>query len=97
MPTTNAPTSRRHGHRLHVEHHRRRGHVWLGPGGVCYDCGFEGVDPGGTFPIECPADLVEGAACDQVPGEGCCDGSGDNWYCGDNGGMQILVKVPCGG
>lgn len=67
------------------------------PGGMYYDCGFEGVDPGGTFPIECPADLVEGAACDQVPGEGCCDGSGDNWYCGDNGGMQILVKVPCGG
>ena len=67
------------------------------PGNNYYDCGFEGADPGGNFLLECPADLVEGDPCGSVPGEGCCDGSGDNWYCGDNGGMQILVKVPCGG
>lgn len=66
------------------------------PGNMYYDCGFEGEDPNGMIPIACPDGLVEGDPCGPVPGEGCCDGNGDNWYCGDNGGEQLLVKTPCG-
>lgn len=62
-----------------------------------YDCGFEGEDPSATFPIDCPDGLVEGDPCGAVKGEGCCDASGNNWYCGDNMGVQELVTVPCGG
>ena len=67
------------------------------PGNMYYDCGFEGEDPSATFPIACPDGLVEGDPCGAVKGEGCCDASGNNWYCGDNMGMQELVTVPCGG
>jgi hypothetical protein len=64
-----------------------------GPAGMCgwnadgpyYDCGFEGADPGGTFPLECPDGLTEGAPCADsgLTGEGCCDANGDNWYCAE--------------
>jgi hypothetical protein len=45
------------------------------PDGPYYDCGFEGVDPGGNFPLECPRNLVEG--------DPCCDANGNNWYCAE--------------
>ena len=60
-----------------------------------YYCGGSGEDPGGT-PIACPDGLVEGDPCGEVTGAGCCDGNGDNWYCGDDGmGNQTLVLEAC--
>ncbi|MDC0670577.1 hypothetical protein [Nannocystis radixulma] len=49
-----------------------------------YACGFMGEDPGGTNPIDCPPDVMEGAPCDEttaVNGIGCCTLNGDNYYC----------------
>jgi hypothetical protein len=73
-----------------------------GPANMCgwnveasyYDCGFEGADPGGT-PIECPEGLVDGDSCDitGLPGEGCCDANGDNWYCTEEG---VVFFMTCG-
>ncbi|WP_143140839.1 hypothetical protein [Nannocystis exedens] len=74
-------------------------------GGLCgwsasdnyYSCGFEGEDPAGVHPIACPANLVEGDPCADsgLTGEGCCDADGNNWYCGEEMGMQIVVLSPC--
>lgn len=75
-------------------------------GGLCgwsvednyYTCNFEGEDPGGTNPIACPENLVEGAPCSDsgLTGQGCCDANGDNWYCGeDEMMMQIVVLNEC--
>ncbi|HLT39323.1 MAG TPA: hypothetical protein VK034_23730 [Enhygromyxa sp.] len=61
-----------------------------------YYCGFEGEDPAGVVPYDCPDGLVEGEACGTVTVEGCCDAEGDNWYCGtDNEGTQLLAKIDC--
>lgn len=46
-------------------------------------------------PIACPPGLVDGAACGQVNGIGCCDQNGDNWYCGDDGNSTFLVLDDC--
>ena len=49
-----------------------------------YDCGFQGEDPGGEFPRECPAGLTADTACPAaLPSAGCCDDEGDVWYCED--------------
>jgi len=74
-------------------------------GGLCgwsaddgyYTCNFEGEDPGGTNPIECPENLVAGDPCSDsgLTGQGCCDASGNNWYCGEDMGMQIVVLNEC--
>jgi hypothetical protein len=60
-----------------------------------YACGGEGEDPNGENPIECPPGLVDGAACGEVTGIGCCDQNGDNWYCGDDGNSTFLVVEDC--
>ncbi|MFZ6182910.1 hypothetical protein [Nannocystis pusilla] len=62
-----------------------------------YSCGFEGEDPEGMHAIACPAGLVEGDPCatSGLTGEGCCDENGDNWYCGNDMGMELVVKSPC--
>jgi hypothetical protein len=57
-----------------------------------YYCGGVGTDPGGMHPYACPGGLVEGAACDQITGVGCCDANGDNWYCAVG---STLVKEDC--
>lgn len=55
-----------------------------------YDCGGDGPDPLGYFPLECPAlqvptDVVEPdvqlapASCPSVPDGGCCDGAWLSW------------------
>jgi hypothetical protein len=31
-----------------------------------------------------------------VPGEGCCDANGDNWYCAEDATGQFLLHNPCG-
>jgi hypothetical protein len=56
-----------------------------------YYCGGSGEDPEGMNPITCPDGLVEGAECGELTGAGCCDGNGDNWYCGvdDMGAMAV--------
>ncbi|MCY0987836.1 hypothetical protein OV203_11925 [Nannocystis sp. ILAH1] len=62
-----------------------------------YSCNFEGEDPEGTHPIACPTGLVEGDPCATtgLTGEGCCDENGDNWYCGEENEMQIVVLASC--
>jgi hypothetical protein len=61
-----------------------------------YYCGGSGEDPEGITPIDCPPGLVDGAACGEVTGVGCCDANGDNWYCGDDGaGNTSLVTEAC--
>lgn len=64
-----------------------------------YACGFEGEDPNGTYPIACPAGLVEGELCSvsMLTGEGCCDADGNSWYCGNNGTDEVLVFESCDG
>lgn len=59
-----------------------------------YYCGFEGVDPGGTNPIECPEGLVEGDPCATtgLTGEGCCDAEGNNWFCA---GEDLVFLEAC--
>jgi len=57
-----------------------------------YDCGGDGSDPGGVFPLQCPPvevpeDVVEETApdvgpeptCGDVPKEGCCTGTSLHW------------------
>lgn len=99
VPTTDAPTSSTSVGSSSTGSSTGGGSAMCGwdPGNMYYDCGFEGEDPSGTIPLGCPEGLVEGEACGSVPGEGCCDANGDNWYCGDDGGAQILVKVGCSG
>ena len=64
-----------------------------------YECGFEGEDPGGENPIGCPEGLVDGDLCEVtgLTGQGCCDAEGNNWYCGDVDGQQLVVFNGCGG
>jgi hypothetical protein len=46
-----------------------------------YNCEFSGPDPSGTHPIECPADLMNGADCPEgLSFEGCCEGA-VVWFC----------------
>jgi len=65
-----------------------------GPTGY-YDCGEEGPDPSGTFPLICPPMVIEPDAgakdnvvpqpvCPGIPEGGCCDGSLLLW-CEANG------------
>jgi hypothetical protein len=63
--------------------------------GPYYECGFEGADPDGNFPLECPDGLVDGDPCDTtgLTGEGCCDANGDNWYCTQEG---VVFLSACG-
>jgi hypothetical protein len=66
-----------------------------------YICGGDGPDPEGLNPIECPAriELTEGGDCGGdmgITGVGCCDGSGNVWYCADNGGGRVLYSEVCG-
>lgn len=56
-----------------------------------YLCGIQGADPSGTYSTACPANLEQGAPCEDVTYVGCCDANGDNWYCLDN----ALVKEFC--
>jgi hypothetical protein len=60
-----------------------------------YECGFEGAEPEGNFPIECPDGLAAGDPCQTsgLTGEGCCDANGDNWYCTDGG---VVFFNACG-
>lgn len=60
---------------------------WL-PENAYYECGYEGVDPGGT-PIECPPGLVAGEPCANtgLTQVGCCDENADNWYCDGQGNV----------
>ncbi len=61
-----------------------------------YYCGGSGEDPNGA-PIACPPNLVDGGPCGSLTGEGCCDGEGNNWYCGqDDVGNQAVVFEACG-
>lgn len=63
-----------------------------------YQCGFDGESPTSTFPRMCPEGLVEGAACGQIGGEGCCDAENDVWFCGDGGegdSKDKLVEIQC--
>lgn len=62
-----------------------------------YVCGGDGEDPDGNYRLDCPAEveLVEGAACGTIAGQGCCDADGNAWFCGDEGAGPILVLVPC--
>ncbi|PRP96083.1 hypothetical protein [Enhygromyxa salina] len=61
-----------------------------------YACGGNGEDPDGVHPSSCPANLVEGEPCGELSGEGCCDGNGDNWYCGTDGQTEAVVLDVCG-
>ncbi|NJK33386.1 MAG: hypothetical protein HC927_13845 [Deltaproteobacteria bacterium] len=49
-----------------------------------YMCEGEGEDPEGSYPLECPLDLIPGSPCGDVTAIGCCDAAGDLWYCLDN-------------
>lgn len=69
--------------------HPSRG--WDGNSGW-YACGYEGSDPSGQEPFSCPPGLEEGAPCGPVTGVGCCDPSGDNWYCTED---LTLHKATC--
>ncbi|MBZ5712974.1 hypothetical protein [Nannocystis pusilla] len=68
---------------------------WDG-GNAYYACGFVGEDPGGTSPIDCPPDVMEGAPCDEttaVNGIGCCMPNGDNYFCSAE---NTVYLDPCG-
>jgi hypothetical protein len=60
-----------------------------------YECGFDGEDPNGTFPIGCPDGLVEGDPCATtgITGEGCCDANGDSWFCAQG---DVVAFFSCG-
>lgn len=62
-----------------------------------YVCGGEGEDPDGNFPLLCPEgiELVEGGACGDIMGQGCCDADGNAWFCGDDGNGPALALIPC--
>lgn len=72
------------------------------PVAMGYICGGDGADPEDLNPIECPAriELTEGGDCGGdmgITGVGCCDGSGNVWFCADNGGGRVLYTEICGG
>lgn len=48
-----------------------------------YECGFEGEDPEGNFPLDCGnLPLVNGAPCPTgFTVQGCCDADGNLWWC----------------
>jgi hypothetical protein len=65
-----------------------------------YVCGGDGEDPDGGFDIACPVDLdlTEGGDCGPLTGVGCCDESGNAWFCADpdgNEGPQLFTDS-CG-
>jgi hypothetical protein len=56
-----------------------------------YSCGFEGEDPDGNFPLECPVEPVAGDPCTkdgEINGIGCCY-MGANAYCLEDGTIAI--------
>jgi hypothetical protein len=63
------------------------------PGSSYYDCGFEGSDPSGANPMQCPSELEVGEPCGDVLGQGCCAANGDLWFCATGG---TLHRVDCG-
>lgn len=60
-----------------------------------YTCGGEGEDPEQMFARECPEGLVEGEACGDLTGVGCCDADGNVWFCWMADGEQSLVMESC--
>ena len=64
-----------------------------------YVCGGDGESPmPEMFPIDCPAevDLMAGAECGTIRGQGCCDTNGDVWFCAsDNGADPVLFTTDC--
>jgi len=65
-----------------------------------YICGGEGEDPSGLMPSACAdgVELVEGGDCGGemgITGVGCCDASGDVWFCADDGSGRVLYTQAC--
>lgn len=62
-----------------------------------YVCGGDGEDPNGNYPLLCPdgVTLEAGEACSGIEGPGCCDASGNAWYCGDEGNGPALAMIEC--
>ncbi len=65
-----------------------------------YVCGGNGEDPSGMIPSTCPEgiELVEGGDCGGnmgITGVGCCDASGNAWFCAGQDGASQLYTQPC--
>lgn len=63
--------------------------------GKYYACGFQGPDPDGISPIDCPGAPQEGDACTDdgpINGVGCCMPNGDNYYCA----RGSIIRESCG-
>jgi hypothetical protein len=62
-----------------------------------YICGGDGEDPEAMYPLACPekTELMEGAECGMIRGQGCCDPNGDVWYCAQDGGEPVLFTDSC--
>jgi hypothetical protein len=65
-----------------------------------YVCGGNGEDPSGMIPSACPEgiELVEGGDCGGnmgITGVGCCDASGNAWFCAGQDGASQLYTQPC--
>ncbi|MBK8235806.1 MAG: hypothetical protein IPK74_09640 [Deltaproteobacteria bacterium] len=65
-----------------------------------YVCGGEGEDPSGMISSACPdgIDLVEGGDCGGnmgITGVGCCDGTGNVWFCAGEGDAAQLYTQAC--
>lgn len=64
-----------------------------------YVCGGNGEDPSGMIPSACPegVELVEGSDCGGnmgITGVGCCDASGNAWFCaGQDGAAQLYTQA----
>jgi hypothetical protein len=62
-----------------------------------YVCGGDGEDPSGMVAMACPEDvtLEVGGECGGVAGTGCCDATGDAWFCGQTEAGPVLARLGC--
>ena len=65
-----------------------------------YDCGQQGADPSGTYPLECPAECVPDCLNKNCGDDGCggsCGSCGQDEICNNIGSCEEVCTAQCNG